>query len=125
LIQAVPDGQAGAHDERMLIATLDRLHVSRFYSEYWTCNRLAFATRERMVCATLSDDLHPGFDRYLPYRDVVAADPGAAYVLPVGCEAARAFTIHLRTARAEADVTEVAGYRIYRPRSPVDVPRRG
>lgn len=111
----VPASRTAARDEHALLARLDELGVTRAYSEYWTCNRITFASRERVVCAVLSDDLRPGHDRYLPYRDLVAAAPDPAYVLPIGSTVERAFTERLRAAGGSAVVDEVAGYRIYRP----------
>jgi hypothetical protein len=110
----IPDSRAAARDEQALVAKLDQLGVTRIYSEYWACNRVTFASRERIVCAALSDDLRPGHDRYLPYRDLVAATPNPAYVLPVGSTVEHAFTERLRTTGGSAAIDEVAGYRIYR-----------
>jgi len=58
------------------------LGATRIYSEYWTCNRLAFQSQEKIICATLDEQLNPGFDRYLPYRDIVRAAPHPVYVFP-------------------------------------------
>ncbi|GAB3145427.1 hypothetical protein GCM10027290_25290 [Micromonospora sonneratiae] len=119
-----PESRQALRTERELTVRLAELGVTRFYSEYWTCNWISFATRERMVCATLGDDLRPGNDRYRPYRDLVTAAPDPAYVLPLGSPLDRAFAGRLQALGVTADVSEVAGYRIYRPHAPVDVPLR-
>jgi hypothetical protein len=63
-------------------ALLDR-GVTRVYADYWTCNQLIFASRERVICAVVDehpDGLHHGLDRYPPYRNAVLADSRAAYI---------------------------------------------
>jgi hypothetical protein len=111
-----------ARDERALAAELERLGLTRIYSEYWTCARVAFATEERVVCAALADDLSPGHDRYLPYRTEVAEAPNPAYVLPIGSTVEQAFAAELRAEGVPAEVREVAGYRIYRPEVALSIP---
>lgn len=110
----IPASRAAARDERALIAALDERGLTRIYSEYWTCDRVTFATRERIICAALSHDLRPGLDRYLAYRDLVALAPDPAYVLPTGSPVERAFADRLGADGRATDVDEVAGYRIYR-----------
>ena len=107
---------------RPLVEALDRAGIRAFYSDYWTCGRVVFATRERLTCAVLGDDLRAGFDRYRPYRDAVAAAPDAAYALPIGSTVDRAFAAHLAAAGIPARTEDAAGYRIYRPATPAGVP---
>lgn len=65
-----------------LIQYLVDIGATRFYSEYWTCNRLIFQSNEKVICSSLSDNLGPGFDRYIPYRTMVYATKDPAYVFP-------------------------------------------
>ncbi len=76
-----------------LDALLLRLGITRIYSEYWTCNRMIFQTRERIICASLNDTLGQGFDRYLPYRKIVRATPHPAYVFPQSSPQAQYFAL--------------------------------
>jgi hypothetical protein len=122
LAGSVSEGRAAARDERTLTPALERQDLTRVYSDYWTCNRISFATRERVVCAALGDDLRPGHDRYLPFRRLVAAAPHPAYVLLIGSPAQRAFARLLAERCVTADTTDLAGYRIYRPHAAVGVP---
>jgi hypothetical protein len=89
------------------------------YAEYWICNRLTFATREEVVCAVLDDRLGAGQDRYLPYRWRVWAAERPGFVFPAGAPGEAALRTYLRDRDIAATVTEVAGYRIYRPASTV------
>jgi hypothetical protein len=124
LVAAAPGEARRADQRRDLVAALDRLGVSRFYSEYWTCNNLTLLTRERLVCAVLGDDLHAGWDRYLPYRDAVDRADRPAYVLPAGSQLSRAVAAHLRDAGAAVTSTTAADYDIYQPTVRADLPLR-
>lgn len=114
-VAEVPSVRAAERDQQRLIAALDAVGATRVYAEYWTCNRLTFATRERIVCATLRDDLRPGLDRYPPYRDMVAAARDPVYVLTVGSTVDATFAAQLARSGTPAQVTQVAGYHLYRP----------
>ncbi|MGW4942287.1 glycosyltransferase family 39 protein [Actinoplanes sp. NPDC004185] len=89
-VQAYRDSARGPGeaDSRQLIDALLGEGVTHIYSGYLDCNRLTFISGERIVCAVLFGDavngLRPGFDRYLPYRTEVRADPRAAYVFRSG-----------------------------------------
>ncbi|SDX90667.1 hypothetical protein SAMN05444365_10121 [Micromonospora pattaloongensis] len=122
--------EAPAYAERTrrqdgLVAALERLGVTHFYTEYWSCNRVAFATAERVRCAVLGDELQPGLDRYPPLRDAVAAAAAPAYVAPVPSPFDAAVARHLADAGTPVTVDEVPGYRIYRPATRVAPPQLG
>lgn len=121
LVAQVPEISRRADDQRALVAELRARGLTRIYSDYWTCNRITFATREQVICAVLGDDLRPGLDRYGRYRTVVAGAERPAYVVPVGSELDR------RLARFVdlGPITTIAGYRIYEPsgRLPVNLSR--
>ncbi|HEX6497751.1 MAG TPA: hypothetical protein VF054_01815 [Micromonosporaceae bacterium] len=122
LVAATPGYARRARDQDVLVGALRQRGLTRIYSEYWTCNRIAYATREQVVCAVLGDDLRPGYDRYAPYRSLVAHAPRPAYVLPAGGPLDRRFAQVLADSGVPATVTDVAGYRIYQPDQPVPVP---
>lgn len=114
-----------ANRQRALLATLSRSGVTRFYTEYWTCNWVAFATRERAVCAVLTDELGPGLDRVPSYRAMVAdASEPPAYVAPVPSRFDQAVRRHLTAAGVPFVVDDLAGYRVYRPTARIP-PRQG
>jgi hypothetical protein len=111
-------GQAVRRAE--LVAALRGLGVTRFYSDYWTCNTVTFATREELVCAVLGDDLRPGYDRYRPYRDMVAAADRPGYAVRTGSALGAAVRERLAAGGAGAAIATAGGYDIYLP--PRDVP---
>ncbi len=80
----IPAAQADYEQEGALVQDLLKIGATRIYSDYWTCNRLTFRSREQIICSVLDDQLNPGFDRYLPYRYLVRAAHRPAYVFAVG-----------------------------------------
>jgi uncharacterized membrane protein YidH (DUF202 family) len=84
-VQEIPQMQARDQQLTQLTTTLEDLHVTRFYSEYWTCNKVIFASQEQLTCADTwveNGTFTHGFDRYLPYRWILKASPNPAFVYP-------------------------------------------
>jgi hypothetical protein len=81
--QEIPAVQAAHQNDMQLIHDLEQRGIDRFYSEYWTCYRLVFLSRERLICSvvTTSFKLAP-LNRIPSYESIVAGDPKAAYVFP-------------------------------------------
>ncbi len=88
---AVPAVQALNRQEAALIRDLLRLGAKHIYSDYWTCDRLIFQSRERVICSAMQDDLTPGHNRYAPYSTIVKADPTAAYAFYAGSQPDKIF----------------------------------
>ncbi|WP_433214397.1 hypothetical protein ACQP00_03890 [Dactylosporangium sp. CS-047395] len=65
-----------------LVSTLHREGVEHFYSDYWTCAKIAFRAEEQITCASTNEalDMGPGQNRYYQYWVDTTADPRAAYV---------------------------------------------
>lgn len=84
IFREVPSVQATNARDLRLIQTLISTGTTHIYSDYWTCYNLDFLSNEQVICAVVKDDLQMGRNRYQPYWDIVSADPGAAYVFPVG-----------------------------------------
>lgn len=82
----VPAVSALNQQESALIRDLLRLGAKHIYSDYWTCDRIIFQSRERIICSVVQDTLVPGHNRYAPYSATVKADPAAAYVFHVGSQ---------------------------------------
>src|SRR5450432_2549619 len=49
----LPDTARYNQDEHGIISRLRALHISYIYSDYWTCDRLIFQTREALSCSTI------------------------------------------------------------------------
>jgi Dolichyl-phosphate-mannose-protein mannosyltransferase len=76
----VPLTQQFNHQESTLIATLLHDRLTRIYSDYWSCDRLIFRSREQIACSALRERLELGHNRYEQYRRLVEADPHPTYV---------------------------------------------
>lgn len=124
LIAEAPGHTRTDQQRRALIEALDRLGVRHFYADYWTCNPVVFATRERLVCAVIRDDLRAGWDRYPAYPARVARADRVAYVLPTGTPLSRAVAGRLAASGVPVHRTVVSGYDIHLPAAPVHPPPR-
>jgi hypothetical protein len=77
-----PTTQEADQQQSALIKDLMHLGVSHIYTNYWTCDRIAFLSQEHIICAVIDGHLRPVYNRYGPYYAIVIADPHAAYVFP-------------------------------------------
>jgi hypothetical protein len=124
-VQAYRDATQGPTEapRRQLINALQHEGITHIYSGYLECNRLTFLSREHITCAVLfggpTDGLHPGLDRYQPYRTAVQADPRATYIFR---------TTDIRnTVLARSNCSwqkhwNLAGYQIWQPADPCPIP---
>ena len=111
-LATVPANRAEAQRHRALVEALRERGVRHVYGEYWTCNRLTFATGEEVVCAVLDETLHPGLDRLPAYPRAVRESPAPAYVAPVGSPLARSLD---RSPPPARQAVTVNGWRIWLP----------
>jgi len=92
-VSEIPLAQAADQQEVELITGLTQHHITHIYTDYWTCNRLAFQSQERIICGVLAGGctLQRGFhNRYAPYYTTVSQDYYAVYVIlsSTGCDMA-------------------------------------
>jgi hypothetical protein len=113
VLLGVPAARAANQQQMALIADLERLHATQIYSDYWTCDRIAFLSDERIICSALDPQLRPDLDRYPPYRLQVAASPRPPYVFPRGSAQAAAFEARIQAHRYRRLLLD--GYLIYLP----------
>ncbi len=115
----VPSAQAADQSQATLINGLLHNGISRVYIDYWTCNRIAFVSQERIICAVLGDNLQPTHNRVPGYYTAVSADPHAAYVFTAGSTLLHAVEQHLQATGTTNMYRrfEVAGYVVYEPAS--------
>ncbi|MET7866159.1 hypothetical protein [Micromonospora taraxaci] len=112
--QTAPATRAAEARHAELVGTLRQLGVRHVRAGYWTCNRLTFASAERVVCAVVDDDLRPGFDRYPAYRREVDEAAAPAWVAPAGSRLAD--VLDERQRAGNLDLVTIDGWRIYLPR---------
>ncbi|MDM4719772.1 hypothetical protein QTQ03_09350 [Micromonospora sp. WMMA1363] len=104
---------AKADGEQQLLDHLQGNGIRQIYSEYWTCNRLAYRSGEQIRCAVLDENLTPGLDRYRPYRDQVRQSEQVAYVLPASSAMTDRFARSTPPAVDVVSVRDIAGYQMY------------
>jgi len=81
----IPTVQAYSQRQDTLIRGLLRIKATHVYTDYWTCDSIAFLSREQIICASVDGELkvQPRYSRYAPYVRIVKADPNSAYVFPI------------------------------------------
>src|SRR6266851_9110036 len=81
----IPTVQAYNQQQDTLIHGLLRIKATHVYTDYWTCDSIAFLSREHIICAVVDGQLKVNlrYSRYAPYVPIVKADPDAAYVFPL------------------------------------------
>ncbi len=109
----IPSAEAAYQQEGALIQDLLKIGATRIYSEYWTCNRLAFRSGEQIVCSVLDDQLKPGFDRYMPYRFIVRAASHPTYIFPLGSRPADVLEHQMQSSSIPYRKYIFEGYLIY------------
>ena len=101
--------------EAQLITQLENRGIHRFYTDYWTCNRLAFESEEQLTCAVLDENLQPDLDRDWSYRAQVYSDSHAAFVFPDNSEQLKTFMQRIAGHEQAFESSEIEGYMVYRP----------
>jgi len=109
----IPAAQVAYQQEGALVQDLLKIHATRIYSEYWTCNRLTFRSQEQIICSVLDNQLKPGFDRYVPYRSIVRAAPHPTYLFPLGSEPADVLKHQMQSSSKKYRVYTFEGYLVY------------
>lgn len=81
----IPTVQTNSQQQETLIKGLLHIKATHIYTEYWTCDSIAFLSKEQIICATVDGklNLQPRYSRYEPYVAIVKGDPNSAYVFPI------------------------------------------
>jgi hypothetical protein len=113
----MPATQALNQQESDLIRRLLHMNERYIYSDYWTCDRLIFQSREQILCSVVNNELQPGIDRYALYGNEVHAAQNAAYVLLLHSQADEKFSgeIHAHASTMHYQVFVIDGYAVYAP----------
>ena len=111
----LPLAQASSSSQQALINRLIQMGATDIYTDYDDCNRLAFLSNERIVCAVLDDGLQPGLDRYFPYRAQVANVSHPFYLFPAG--SVQAFLLEQKAADQHITYEKfvIGSYVVYDP----------
>jgi hypothetical protein len=102
---------------------LEKKHITRFYSDYWTCNRIIFYTQEKLICGntdvTPHNRLVHGYDRYKPYLQVLLDAKDPAFVYPSTNITIGVVEYYLKKKGISYTVHEADGYTIIAPKESV------
>jgi hypothetical protein len=115
----IPKAQAENAQLAALVSYLEKHDITRFYSEYWTCNRLIMASQEHLICAdtwNVNGKLTHGTDRYGAYREAIESSRDPALVYPAGDSRIAVAVQVLKTEKIGHQITEVAGHVVILPR---------
>jgi hypothetical protein len=82
VVSDIPAAQAANRQQDALIRDLLQRGIRHIYTEYWTCDRIAFISREQIICGVVNNSLQPSHNRDTRYYTLVSADPHSAYVFP-------------------------------------------
>lgn len=110
----VPVAQQEKAQQQSLISGLLALHITHIYTNYWTCNKIAFISNERITCGIVDGNLNPSHNRVPGYYTAVHADPHSAYVFyPIEYQSSIAAS--LKKQKRTYRQLPLAGYIVYQP----------
>jgi hypothetical protein len=113
----IPSVQASNQQQVVLIRGLLRINATHIYTDYWTCDSIAFLSKEQIKCAVVNSllQLDTRNNRYTPYRTSVTHDPNSVYVFPSGAPMIPA--IELRAVRSPGHYRQFkfGDYVVYQP----------
>ena len=115
VFQQVPAQQVVNQQQNKMVNDLIRLHDTRIYSDYWTCNLIIFQSNERIICSVLNEQLQPGENRYVPYQTLVEHDPQAIYMFRTGSPQALALAQRAAKKGLAFDREAIDNYIVYKP----------
>jgi hypothetical protein len=112
----IPANQAKNQQQAALINDLLHMGATHIYTDYWTCDRIAFISNERIICAVLDPDLIGTHNnRYMPYLSMVESDPRAAYVFLVNSPQAATMAHQAAIPGVHYQRLLLDGYIVYKP----------
>lgn len=65
-----------------LVASLEQLGVTRFYTDYWTCTNLIVSSQRRLICVSIDRNLVAHDNRYAPYETIVDKTENTSWMCP-------------------------------------------
>src|SRR6266849_1814471 len=113
-----PLDRAVTQQQYTMVNDLLRLHLTRIYADYWTCDRTAFLSNEHIICGVIDADLKPGQNRYPPYLSIVEGDPQAAYLWPLDSPQLTAFEQSIGRSGKRYERFTLDNYIVYLPGAP-------
>ena len=117
-LSLIPQTRTINQQQETFINDLLRRGITRIYSDYWTCDRSTFQSKEKIICSDLifiNGQLH-AHSRYAPYYAILHADLHAVYTLRIGSPEARTFAQQIESQSSQQyRHFRLDGYEIYQP----------
>jgi hypothetical protein len=66
----------------VLIAQLEKMGVTRFYTDYWTCYSLIAVSEQNLICGVENAYLKPSHNRYNQFRIITDNTPNTSWICP-------------------------------------------
>jgi hypothetical protein len=117
-ISQIPQTQAINQQQETFIQDLLHRGITRIYSDYWTCDRTTFQSKEKIICSDIRviNGQLKAYDRYPPYVATVLADLHAAYTLKIGSLEAKTFAQTIDSQSGQQFLHfRLDGYEVYQP----------
>ena len=112
----IPTAQAVNQQQDALIRDLLRIKATHIYTtDYWCCNRLAFLSKEQIICAVVNDHLQEMRTRSPRYYSIIKADPHAVIMVPIGSIQASAIAHYVALSARRYQRFVFDGYVVYQP----------
>ncbi len=115
----IPTARVYNEQENALIDNLLHRGITHIYTDYWVCDRIAFQSQERIICAVLNlqECIMPPdpnrYNRYMPYYVAVYQNPSSSYMLPGNSPCNPAVVRHLQKTKVKYRQFDLQGYRVY------------
>lgn len=119
ILSLIPSTQAINQQEGAFIHDLLHRGITHIYSDYWTCNRTTFQSKEKIICCDIRviNGRLQAHTRYYPYYDIVRSDPRAVYALKIGSPEATTFAQEIWSQSGQLGLHfRLDGYEVYQPR---------
>ena len=116
IFSEMPTVQAANQQQDLLIHNLLRIDATHIYTDYWSCDRIAFISQEKIICAVLDDNLQPTHNRDYSYYTIVKADPHSAYVFPLALPQTAPIVRKANLSSRNFQRFVFNGYVVYQPR---------
>jgi hypothetical protein len=111
----IPSVEASQQQDAALIHDLTKRSITHIYSDYWTCDRLVFTSKEKIICGVIFTNLKPGLNRYAPYYKIVTSDPRSSYVFQENSEYSKAAATNPFFTSGRFQHFTLDGYIVYKP----------
>lgn len=78
----MPKAQAANNQRLDLVAQLETMGVTRFYTDYWTCYSLIAVSNQKLICGVENAYLKPSHNRYNQFRLTADKTPNTSWICP-------------------------------------------